>query len=138
MNRDDEHLFGLPGAESLHGSVAEVWESELDGQDEDDYPFEVEEWTIRPVRSHFPTADVLIEYIAERWLADETDEYFYEHALDHAPTELAEEFLLTWAKAIHYRMADKLVATHIITLVDDEPHCNGEPIYIRSDDGPTT
>lgn len=132
--RDDEHLFGTPGAESLHDSLVSCWESEYDGRDPEDYPLEIEEWTIRPVRSHFPSADVLVEYIAERWLADETDEYFYEHAIDKAPTDELGAVLDKWANRIHYRMADKCVATHAITLVDGEPHCDGEPMYVKRTD----
>lgn len=134
MERDDEHVFGVPGAESLQDSAAAVWESELDGRDAEDYPFEIEEWTVRPIRDHFPSADTLIEYVMERWLEDEVDEYFYEDCVNAARTEEAEEFLSKWASRVHYRMADNIVATHQVTLVDGEPYLDGEPMYVRSPD----
>lgn len=134
---DDERLYGLPGAEVLYREPAEVWESELDSRYEEDDPpegWEVEEWTVVPAREHLPRADVLIEHILERWVGDETTEDAYEHWSDRASEEEAEVFLSAWASRIGYRMAAQHVGSHRMTLVGDEPHWDGEPLYRKASD----
>ena len=134
-----DRLYGRPGAEQLHDDPAGVWENDIepDGDVRDD-GWIVEEWTVRSPRTHLPSADWVVEHIMDYWLAEnaELDEYGFD-AFDNAAKESEmEPVLQAWADRIQYRMADTFVSNHIVTLVDGEPHLDGEPMYVKrvSDD----
>ena len=65
---------------------------------------------------------------------DDVDEYGYD-AFDNASRESeseVESMLEAWASRVTYRMAHTLVATHRLTLVDEQPFLDGEPLYVPS------
>lgn len=135
---DDRTLFGRPGAEQLYFEAVEVWESELDGCGDEppDGGWEIEEWTVRPPRSHMPSADWVIERLLEHIAEAEVDEYAYD-AWDNASREAEVEAMLeAWASRVTYRMAHNLIATHRITMVGDDPYLDGEPMYVPVKPGP--
>lgn len=129
---DAERLFGLPGAEQLHREPAEVWESDiephLDEYDQD--AWDIEEWTVSAARTHLPSAERVID-----WILSTLDVYEYGYdAFDNASRESEVESMLeAWASRVTYRMADTLVATHHLTLVDEQPFLDGEPLYVSSE-----
>lgn len=131
---DDERLFGLPGAEQLHREPAEVWESDIEPHlDEyDQEAWDIEEWTVSAARTHLPSAERVIDWILSTF--DDVDEYGYD-AFDNASRESeseVESMLEAWASRVTYRMAHTLVATHRLTLVDEQPFLDGEPLYVPS------
>ena len=117
-SNDDRHLYGLPGAEQLYFTLEDVWHKQIDGRYETqpEGGWEIEEFTVRPAISHLPTPESLIEILLENYVSDETDEGCYEDWSDCSSAEEAAVFLDAWAARVQYRMADKLVATHRITL----------------------
>lgn len=131
---DTETLFGLPGAEQLYYEPAELYESEIDAHydEQPDGGWVVEEWTVRPARTHLPSAEILIEYILERWVNDEITEDAYEDWDNAAKSEEVEAMLTAWADRVHYRMADIVIREHRMTLVDGEPYFDGAPLYVDS------
>lgn len=129
-----ERLFGLPGAEQLHREPAEVWESDIEPHidDDDRDTWDIEEWTVNEARSHLPSAERVVEWILDQ-ACDDLDEYGFD-AFDNASRESEVETMLqAWASRVGYRMADKLVTTHRMTLVDGQPFLNGEPLYVPSE-----
>lgn len=134
---DDQTLFGLPGAEQLYSDAAELWETELDGQDDEpEGGWIVEEWTSRPPRWHMPSAEYVVEHVLEYIAEAEVDEYGYDSwEIASRPDEI-EAVLVAWAGRVTYRMADKCIATHRITMVGDDPYLDGEPMYVPVKPGP--
>lgn len=129
---DDHTLFGRPGAEQLYAEAVEVWECELDGRDDEppEGGWEIEEWTVMPPRMHLPSAEYVIDKIMEFTAEAETDEGCYDAFDNAARSAEVEEMLTAWASRVSYRMADKCIATHRITMVGDDPYLDGAPLYV--------
>lgn len=131
---DDERLWGLRGAEVLYTDAATLYETDIEPHDEGDGPWEVEEWDVHEPSTHFPPPDRVLDTIVE-WVAEcgEVDEEFadrVENVAVHPEVVAATQALLELiASKTGYRMAKNRIATHTITLVDGEPHLDGEPIY---------
>ncbi len=141
------NLFGMDGWENLEDDVASVWERiECDlpepGEwtDDDRREWEVIEWTAKPLGDFLTPTWRTLERISED-LCDYTDEWGFEHVeAATAKTEVIAAF--EYARALlashltRYRMAEKQVTTHIITLDEhDQPLVNGEPMYITKEAG---
>lgn len=131
-----DRLYGLPGAERLHDDIASVYELELDGMfddghDERNGPWVVEEWTVQDSLHQVPLACDIIERLAEQFSENgmyEDDPLPNIH-LDPEALALAEALRVYVAKKANFHWADKKVGEHAITMVDDEPYLNGEPLY---------
>lgn len=158
MTQSDERLYGLPSDEHLEFDPATVYEHEswLNAQDDTweerestdplvpgymepvpppGFSFVIEEWSVAPPRRHLPAADRVLDYICE-WVSDngEIDEDGYDawssHADDPDVVAAFDAALDLLASKITYRMADKLVATHVVTFdAAGEPLLDGEPMY---------
>lgn len=103
-----DRLYGTPGAEDLHFDPESVLEQVIDQE------VDVEEWTTKPPRTHLPTVDDLLE-----WLADsdyDVTEGWWESATDATADPdvraAADALLDTMASKVTFRMADRHVATH--------------------------
>lgn len=141
-------LFGRPGAEILHADIAGVYESEIDPWlDEEPGPetqaYEIEEWTVADPRRAFPAGDRIAEWITET-VADEGegDEGFFDDveraAIRAQAVEWFDAVVAAWAKRMTYRMADRKVASHLVTWnAAGEPLLDGEPMYARRPPCPT-
>lgn len=136
---DDQRLYGLPGAEQMYFTAAEVYECAIDGQD-DATSWTVEEWTTRSPISTVPPAEAIVEHVLEYTCDDDYPECPWG---DDHPVEDPE--LLALAEKIRervaatlgsYRLAKEQVATHTITLVEGEDPkyptvlLDGEPMYV--------
>lgn len=126
----EDRLYGLPDAEWLEDDISTVWETYLDGDDEYDGPWIVEEWSTHPPSYHLPSARRVIDHI-EEWAADNevTCEGDYFNLTDTDILTAAQNLLDVIASKVTWRQSNELIATHTITLVDDEPHVDGEPMY---------
>lgn len=112
-------LFGYPGADDLYDTIEDAVEDVYDTSDVDGPgdAIEIHEWTVHPPRHHFPTAERIAEDLKE-WIGDggELSEGYYKAFPTAAAEEAAETLLATVAAAVTYRMADKHVATHHVTI----------------------
>lgn len=134
-----QRLYGTPGAEEMHFSVADAYEMqvELDLDDEDRQPCVIEEWTTLPAGSTFLSAAGIVEWLCENAADDSPEGWYHSIAhLDRDPKVLAAAEALRTAlieQATPYWIADKRVAEHLITWNDaGEPLVNGEPMYVRA------
>lgn len=114
-----ERLFGLPGAESMYLSIAELLAIA-----DPESPVQIEERAIVDPIEHFPVPDLITEWIGE-WLGDnELDEYGYENAveaLNHADVlALLSRAMQTAASKMTYFMADELVGRWTAVWVEGE------------------
>ncbi len=141
-NRKAPNLFGVPDAEVLYDSIAEVYESEFepffDAIEERDGGRHV---TITEQGSRYATDGVpepwrIIEWIVDTYDYDDMapdDDGWTGRAImaDPAVKAAAQALYDAACAAVTYRWADGvIVATHRITWDDDgEPCVNGEPMY---------
>lgn len=127
-----DRLFGLPHAEVLHFDAATVYESEIDGQMEQDHPVEIEEWTVHPPRYHLPQVDRLLGWVEECAAEDgEIGEWFDVSFQSDTTMAAAAALLDTIASEITWRMADSKVASHWLTWDEaGEPLLDGKPLYV--------
>lgn len=137
---DPTRLFGIPGAERLHLSLQDCYESDIDPwHDEPDHqPKMIEEWTVAPKRAHLPDASCVVDDIVER-CADgyELDEYAVDEIENIGKRDdvkaAADALLDLIASKITYRMAEKLVAEHKVTWTEEgDPLIDGEPLYVKA------
>lgn len=134
-----DRLFGLPHAEHLHRTPAEVYECDVDW-DGETYPsgstVTIEEWSTAPRDAHVPSTVTFIESLAELvhdseggWEGAEG----WEPWKDEAVLAAAETFRAAFVNTIWWDMADRLIAEHTLTVVDRDgtarPLLNGEPLY---------
>lgn len=131
----ERRLFGRPGDEVLYDSAAEVWETYEDQFEEDPLPNTIEEWSVTKASDMLPSPDTLIEYLLERWVADETAEDGWD-LWNNAGGNLEvvgafQAAIDLLGSKVHYCIADKLLAEHVLTIVDGEPHLDGEPMCIK-------
>lgn len=138
----DDRLYGLMDAEHLHNDPVMVYEVEvMDVYDPMPERIEVEEWTVAPQRNHLPDAGDLLEWLHETACDRmEVDEGWCDHmeaATKKSDVIAAAEALLDLlASKNQYRMADQLVATHVITFdAKGEPLLDGEPMYVKREAG---
>lgn len=136
------NLFCQDGDEYLDDDIATVWERIWDDLDLDDSPgrWEIQEWTSTPLGNFLTSTARTLERIEED-LYDETTEYAQatiERAIGRPDVIAAFDY----ARAVLARhlsgfaMADKLIATHIITLDENnQPLVDGEPMYITKEAG---
>lgn len=137
----DERLFGTSGAEELYFTLAEAYEAQIDPycDVEREIPYTIEEWTTKSTRDAFPSVDLLVEWVCET-TGDDLTEGAYDAIERAVGDDLKAEFdkiFDTWASRITYRMADKLVATHVITWFENDltlPLADGKPIYTQHED----
>lgn len=113
-----EKLYGREGDEHLHFEIEDAIEQAWDQGDDPDEgkPIIICEWTTHPASHHLPTAEVLLDWVAE-WTSEngEVDEYGSD-AWVNASTlpdvkEAAEKLLEVFGSKVTYKMADKQVAT---------------------------
>lgn len=141
MTDQRDHLYGLPGAERLHFSAAEVYECEIDGQhDEDTTSWTIEKWTTRSPITTVPSAEAIVDHVLEYTCDDDYPECPWgdDHPIkDPELLALAEKLRERVAATLGtYRLADKPVGSHVITLVEtDDPKyptvlLDGEPMYV--------
>ena len=139
--RTSERIYGIPGSERLYSEVAEAYETQIDGQvDEDDNtPRVIEEWTVAPSISHVRSASSIVEDLIEDAAADAPEDMY--DSISHLDTDpdvlaAAEALREAFASRITYSVADKMVAEHVITWDDkNEPLVDGEPMYVPSHSG---
>lgn len=139
-DNSDVRLYGVPGAEVLYLTAAEVYESDIDPWLDDDDPHkprQIEEWSVAPPRHGMPSAVTIIEDITERvgddWLPDEWAYAAMERA-GKAPEVVAafDAALDLLASKFDYKVADKCLTTHTVTWNDEgEPLLDGEPMYVK-------
>jgi hypothetical protein len=127
----EDRLYGTPGAEWLHGSPYDVWESEIDPlRDGDDTEWVIEEWASTGADDRIMGGRVIVEHVMEH-LCDEMVEggdAWVNVTEDGAVIAAAEALSALIARRVTYRWAEKKVAEHTITLdPDDEPLLDGEP-----------
>ncbi len=129
-----ERFYGLPGAEQLRDDPAGVWESDIEPLlDEDNLgPWEIYEHTVQPALNFLPAADDIINYMDEHACDNGVggDECPFEGATVGPKLLVAAEALRqAMSDACTWHWADKHVATHVLAIVDGEPHLDGEPLY---------
>lgn len=132
-----ERLYGLPDAETLYRDLAEAYEVQVEPDlDPDNLPASVviEEWTVQPLGSEFPTPDSLIVNACEN-AADNGGEGLWdcvEH-LERDPVVLAaaEAFRAALIERMTpYWTAHDMVAEHTITWdADGQPLADGHRLY---------
>lgn len=134
MNRD--RLYGRPGDEYLCDDLATVYEQAECDWDENHRPdlVLIEEWTVAEPIEHLPTAAIALEGIIEHYVSEEVVECVWDSWEDAtAADEVIASMQATLdllASKVTNRMADKHVATHIVTFDDEgEPILNGERLY---------
>jgi hypothetical protein len=121
---DLDRLYGLPGAESLDATLNDCYDRWRDDYADDDpatfadVVVRIEEWTIAPHRVPDYIIDYAVECVTDR-MGDEGDEDYsdqWEEAAEQddvkAAFRAAADLL---ASKVTYRMADELVATHVLT-----------------------
>ena len=134
-----DHLYGQPDAEHMEWDPASVWEAGIEPHWSDDPdvdgrgPWTIEKWTTHPPSKHLPSIGHLVDYISE-WVADsgEVDEGGAEDFADavHEARPWVDLLMVQIASRVAYRMADKKVGEHVITLDEnDEPLIDGKPMY---------
>jgi hypothetical protein len=107
--------------------------------DEDDdssrRPRIIEEWAVMPATSHLPSAEQVLEYMAE-WVGEqgEVDEYGCDHwafgVTDPDVVAAAENLRIVFASKISYRMADKMLREHLVTWNEaGDPLLDGHLMY---------
>ncbi len=145
MTDNEQHLYGLPGAEHMYFTAAEVYECEIDGQhDADTTSWEVEEWSTRDPISTVPSAEAIVDHVLEYTCDDDYPECPWgdDHPIqDPELLALAEKLRERVAATLgSYRLADKPVGNHTISLVEtDDPKypivmLDGEPMYVPRPD----
>lgn len=132
-----ERLYGLPHAEYLYGDPAEVWETEIDGQyDEDETAWTIEEWTATTAADRIvgglSIVEGVMEYLCEEMV--ESGDAWTDVVGDAEVIAAADALSALIASKVTYRWAEKKVADHTITLDGEgKPLLNGEPMYVRRD-----
>ena len=123
---DLKRLYGLPGAESLGSTLADCydrWRDDWSDDADEDLAaciVRIEEWTVHPADDHLPHVDLLTEWLV-KWVAengevDENASDCWESAARFEDVTLAfAEAMALLASKVTYRMADELVATHVLT-----------------------
>ena len=129
-----DRLFGRPHSEVFYPTIADVWETEIEGSGpEDGLAFTVEEWTVIDPSAHLPSVHLVTEYIVEMAGDDQglegSYDAFEQAAKRQEPQALLASALAVIAKGVAYHQADTKVAEHTISVVDGEPYLNGEPLY---------
>lgn len=138
-----ERMYLLDGNEHGHDDYGALYESDIEPDLTEDpgphlRPIEVEEWTVKAGRDLMPTADIIVERIADD-LYEEGGE-FADRAIesiadDDAVTAAAEQLLDAMARHCHYFLADKRVATHTISWdAEGQPLWNGKRMYRKRAD----
>lgn len=141
------NLFCQDGDEYLDDDIAAVWERIYDDLPEpadrepgDPVQWEIQEWTSTPLGSFLTSTDRILERIEED-LYDETGEAA-QATIENAVGKPEVVAAFEYARALLARhlsgfsMADRHIATHIITLDEhDQPLVNGEPMYITKEAG---
>lgn len=117
-------LYGTPNTEHLHDTLAAAWEHHLDERHEPPETgehIEFHEWTVANPRNHLPDDWRILEEISE-WAADNgmLDEYVTAATQSDLSKLAANELLDTIAAQITYRMADRHIDTHWITLDNED------------------
>jgi len=138
MDKLEERLWGVPGAEVLYDDPATCYDAhigEVTDADTSGTPFRIEEWSAHPPRYHMPCVQTVAAWVAE-WVADngDTNEYglcdFEAAAVDAEVDAALDAALDVWATKITHRMADRLIATHTVTWDDaGGPLLDGDPMY---------
>lgn len=141
MSTKPDRLYGVPGAEQLHLDMSDAYELQIDPYFPDDWEEvwsqterSIEEWTVQPASNHLPTVDVVLDWIIECAAEELIDESWFDHCerAGRLPdvVEAFDEARTLLASKIKYWMADKLVASHMVTWSDpDTPLVNGQPLY---------
>lgn len=134
-----DRLYGLPGAEYMQGDLATVYEQWADDRGDYERAFlpdvAIEEWTVRdPADDVKNMASWVAEAVAERvGESDATEEYAeaWWDAAKHPEVIAGFEVVLARmaSKVTGWRMADRLLATHLVTHVDGEPFLDGKPLF---------
>lgn len=124
-----ERCFGTPGAETLRDDLTDVLIDDYglgcdEPIDDDHAPFIVEEWTVRPSRSHLPSAADLIEWVEDH--ADEVDDHVEFHR-DGAQVRVADLLIDLIADSMDGWMAGDFVAEHVIDAVHARAWLAGIP-----------
>lgn len=129
----DKRLFGLVGAETLHDSIDEVYELDIEPNWTLDWPtqIEVEEWSTHPPTDHLPDSTLILDQIGSYTEDEEVDEGWYDDFLkashDEVVLKLAESVIAELASKITYRMADKVLGRHLLIVVDGG---DGQPKWL--------
>lgn len=139
-----ERLYGVPGAEILHTTIADAYEAQIDPWvDEHDLrPRVIEEWSVHPPEYHLPSAERLLDWLVEQACEDgEVDEGFTECLENAVKRQDALVYADTLRKSlgslVTYRMADDHLRDHQITWDDNgNPLADGEPMYVKADGSP--
>ena len=131
---DQKRLYGIPGSEVMYLSLAEAYESQVDGQEGND-PRIIEEWMTVPAMTLVQDAASIIEGLVEQ-LTDGAPDDLYDSIchLDADPVVLAAAEALRDAladKVPDFYLADKRVAEHRITWDEqgENPMDCDQPIY---------
>lgn len=133
-------LYGTVGAEELFIDPETAYESQVEPWRDDPLTpgkrVEIEEWDVHPTRYHMPTADALLDWIAE-WTVEngEVGEGFeIDSATGAADVKAAAETLLDlMASKVTYTMARTHLRSLWVTWTDDgEPLLDGEPMYVKA------
>lgn len=132
----EKRLFGVPGAEVLYLDIAEAYESDIEPwrEADDSRRWEIEEWTVHPPIYHLPSVSAILDFVSEQVCENgELTEGVWDHwTFGGDEIEAAAEALrqVVAAQQGNGRMADKLIATHVITHDGSgAPLLDGEPMY---------
>lgn len=122
-----ERGYGHVGAEDLSDDLDEVIQDWLDWYDGDPNRTEIEEHSVLPRITHFPSPDLVLEWINE-WVAENgmVGENFEVDGSAVSVSAMA-ECLQTVADNCHGWMADKVLRTHVLEVRGLQPFLNGEP-----------
>ena len=143
--KPEERLWGPEGAEQLELDPASAYESyEFAFINDENEPRIMEEWTCTPLGEFVrPNVEELVEVVVEGLGDDLVLEDAWE-SIEQLHLERDAEVIAAFEMAVAvlrsklntngYRMADKLVAKHTITWVDEEPYMDGEPMYVKREE----
>lgn len=138
--KEDERLWGTPGAEYMQSDAASVYEASIDGQVDDDDVAKgvtIEEWTVESdedILERVRDADVIINDIHDEFCEDYGSEEDPLEGIDQDDEALAAAEALRRViakKATGWRWAKEKIADHLITWdAAGEPLLDGEPLYV--------
>lgn len=137
--KEDERLWGTPGAEYMQSDAAAAYETEIDPwvDEEDRRPRVLEEWTVESdedILRRVRDADTIIDSIHEAFCDDYGAETDPLEGIEKDPEALAAAEALRRViakKATGWRWAKEKIADHLITWdAAGEPLLDGEPLYV--------
>jgi hypothetical protein len=137
-----DRLYCVPGAEECFDNPGDAYENGIEPYLPDEREV-IEEWSVHSPSHHLPSADRVAEYVYEFAsdveMDENCDEDYQRASLDPDVVAAFQAALDLLASKVTYRMADQLVATHLVTWDEKgRPLLDGEPMWAELDEGGPT